>query len=239
MAVRAAVQYIGQYVLRELGLATYVPASVAAAATSMRVMDISIFDPAGGQCFVEDSDALITYTSIQDDSLSGIPSSGTGSIAATINEYTNASRDLIVRADLISAYELERFIDRHRVWIEPPLEAFPDVEKKRYSCARGWFDTGVSLRDSNGSTYNSVTADTINYENGTFEFTSARTNSLLYVAGWGYNPYLTIADIIETIAHDRRWSKYSQIGQMSEVQTAAGELANVYRARGSVLSFIS
>jgi hypothetical protein len=240
MAVRSAIQYIAHYILRECKLATYVPTSVAAAATSLRVLDVSIFDPAGGQVIVEDIDGLIIYTNIQDDSLAGIPASGTGSISATINPYTSASRDLLYRADMISAYELERFIDRYKVWVDG-VKCLPDVEKKRYSARRpGWFDTGVSLRDDDDDSYNSVTADTISYEEGVFEFTTARTDNKLFCSGWTYNPFLTIADMIEeAFSTDARWATWSQLGGMAEGKKDASDRANIYRKRGAVLNFIT
>jgi hypothetical protein len=237
MAVRSAIQYMAHYILRELGIATYVPASISAAATSMRVMDASLFDPSGGQCFVEDNDNLITYTGIDGDQLTGIPSANTGSISATINPYTSASRDLVVIANLISAYELERHIDRYRVWLNAaPVK--PEVTKKKFIFARGWFDTDVELRNDDDDGYTVITADAISYENGEWEFNTARTETELYVAGWAYNPFATIADIIETFAADSRWARYIQIGQSAESKHDAHNLAGVWRSRAAVLNFL-
>jgi hypothetical protein len=240
MAVRSAIQYIAQNIIRELGLGCYVPASVSSGATSMRVMDVRIFDPAGGQLFVEDIDNLITYTGINADTLTGIPSSSTGSISATINPYTSASRDLVYRGDLISAYELEILIDRYRRWVDG-VEVFADVERKRYTQKNidrvkrpvfGWFDTDVSLRDDNDDSFNAVVATTVNYENGTFEFGSQQTYEVLYVSGWTYNPYFSIADFIETFANDSRWLSSFSAGQLGERQEPADKIAARWRQRG-------
>lgn len=236
MAVRAAIQYMAHYVIRELGLGCYVPASVAVAATSMRVLSSSLFDPAGGQIFVEDNDNLITYTGIDGDSLTGIPSSSTGSISATINEETHASRDLIWRKDLISSYELERMFDRYRVWVEAEKINRDGTRKLHFSMWR-WFDTGVVFRDGPDPDDDTlVVPNTLNYEQGEFEFTTARDESeQLYLFGWRYNPYAVIADFIESFAQDERWFNYSQIGQSAHSQNNAYEIAEQWRAKGRYL----
>lgn len=235
MAVRAAIQYIAHYIIRELGLGCYVPTSVSAGATSMRVMDSSLFDPGGGQIFVEDNDNLITYTGIDGDQLTGIPASGTGSISAAINAYTVSTRDLVYRAELMSSYELEILIDRYSRWIEGE-KIWRDVERKKHLSIRGWYDTGAELRDDNDDSYNIVTANTISYENGRFEFTTARSLAeQLYLYGWGYNPFASIGDFIETFANDSRWYSYSQVGQTAHSVKNAREIADLWRSRGKWL----
>jgi len=232
MAVRVAVQYLMHHVIRELGLGCYVPASVAAAATSIRVMDSSLFDPAGGQVFVEDNDNLITYTGIDGYQLTGIPASSTGSISATINPYTSSSRDMIYRAELMSAYEWEQLFDRYRRWIEGE-KIVRDVNRKKHFSIRGWYDTGLELRNDNDDTYTVVVPDTLSYENGIFEFNTARSETeQLYFYGYGYNPYFAIAEFIESFAHDQRWYTYSQVGQISHSAKSAHDYAEQWRSRG-------
>ena len=236
MAVRSAIQYIVHHVIRELGLGCYVPASVAAGATSMRVLDSKLFDPVGGQIFVEDNDNLITYTGIDGDQLTGIPSSFTGSISATINPYTSASRDLVWRSELINSYELERVIDRYRHWIEAELLVRDGTRKKYFSLWR-WFDTGVVFRDGPDPDDDTlVVPDTLNYEQGEFEFSVARDESeSLYAFGFVYNPFFVIADFIESFANDERWYNYSQVGQAARSAKSAHDIAEQWRARGSFL----
>lgn len=232
MALRAAIQYMGHRVIRELGLGCHVPASVSAGATSMRVMDASLFDPAGGTVFVEDIDNLVTYTGINGDQLTGIPASSTGSITATINPYTSASRDLIWRCELITATELEAMFDRYRRYCAGEAIA-REVTRKIHSSVRGWYDTGVELRDDDGDSYSVVAPDTSDYENGVFSFNSARSISeQLYVFGWGYNPYAVIGDFIEAFANDQRWYTYSQAGQTAHSKKDALAVANEWRMRG-------
>jgi hypothetical protein len=234
MAVRAPIQYMMHRVIRELGLGCYVPASVAAGATSMRVMDATLFDPAGGQIFVEDNDNLITYTGINEDStLTGIPASGTGSITATINSYTSASRDLIYRAELMTSYEWEIMFDRYRRFIDAEKLSRDSTRKKHFSLWR-WYDTGVILRDGPDPDDDVVvTPDTIDYENGRFEFNAARADTeQLYAFGETYNVFFVIGDFIESFANDARWYSYSQIGQAAFSSKNAHDIAEIWRGRG-------
>jgi len=233
MAIRTAIQYMLHHVIRELGLGCYVPASVAAGATSMRVLDSSLFDSVGGQIFVEDNDNLITYTGINGDQLTGIPASSTGSISATINPYTSSSRDLVYRAELMSAYEWERLFDRYRRWVEAE-QLTRDGTRKLYFSIWQWFDTGVVFRDDPDPDVGSlVVPDVLNYEQGEFEFSSARDESeMLYLFGWKYNPYFVIADFIESFANDERWYSYSQVGQTARSAKSAHDVAEQWRARG-------
>jgi hypothetical protein len=91
----------------------------------------------------------------------------------------------------------------------------------------------VEVRDDNDDTYNTVTPNSESYENGTFEFTAARDDSeQLYISGWGYNPYFSIADFIETFANDERWHTYAQIGQTARSGKDAIALANSWRRKG-------
>lgn len=235
MAVRSALRYMSQMVIRELGLGCYVPVSVTAGATSLRVLDSSLFDPAGGQIMVEDNDNLITYTGIDGDTLTGIPSSSIGSISATINPVDNSSRDLVYRPGLMSAYEWELLFDRFRRWIEGEAPR-RDVERKKHFSLWRWFDTGVELRTTNTDSYSTVSADTVDYENGTFQFNSARSLSeQLYLYGWTYNVYFVIAEFIESFASDDRWLAYLGAGQQISLKRNAREIAEGWRARGKFL----
>lgn len=233
MAVRAAIQYMMHHVVRELGLGCYVPSSVAAGATSMRVMDPNLFDPAGGSVFVEDNDNLITYTGIDGDQLTGIPASGTGSISATINPYTSASRDLVYRAELMTAYEWEFLFDRYRRFVDADKLSRDSTRKKHFSLWR-WYDTGVVIRDGPDPDEDVlVTPNAISYENGRFDFNTARAESeQLYSFGDSYNVFFVIADFIESFANDLRWYTYSQIGQTAHVSKNAYDYAELWRGRG-------
>ncbi len=236
MAVRSNIRYIAHWVLRELAFGTYVPLSVAAAATRMRVFDVNIFDPAGGQVLVEDIDELLTYTNIEDDTLSGIPSSGTGSITATINPVTSASRDLIYRPEFLTYYELERALDRYRV--QAIERAYPDAEFKVYSCGRGWWDTDAETRDDDDDSFTELAPNTENFEEGVVEFTTARTEEVLWIAGYAFNPFSTIADLILNLAHDGRWAKFQSHGSSSLVKKDANEIAEYYRKKAAMLNYL-
>lgn len=235
MATRAAIQYIAHYVIRKLGLGCYVPASTAVGATSLRVLDSGLFDPVGGTIFVEDNDNLITYTGINGDLLTGIPSSGTGSISATINPYTHATPDLVWRCELINATELEEMLDRFRRYCAG--EAIErDVTRQVHQSVRGWYDSDVDLRDDNDDTFNTVAPDSTDLENGVFTFNTARDEAeQLYLYGWGYNPFAVIGDFIEAFAKDQRWYNYSQIGQVANAKKDAIVFANEWRMRGKWL----
>lgn len=238
MGIRADIQYIGYRILRECGLGTYVPAQVAAGATQMRVINAEMFEPAGGQCIIEATDNLVTYTAVQDDLLTGIPASGTGSIGATVEAYTADTPSLIYLPELLTTDELEGFIDRYRDWMVLPV--YPsDALKKKYRVTRGWLGEDWELRDSRGSSYNAVTPDDDDNETGEFSFNSGQNYSVLYAAAWYYNPWLSIADIVESLIRIDRWSSYSAVGQLIRRQSDPAELAAVYRKRGSMLSFLA
>jgi hypothetical protein len=232
MAVRAAISYIGEFVRLHSGGATYLPESVAAGAIKMRVLNPTIFDPAGGTLFV--GDAYITYSSINIDQLCGIPSFGDGAIVATLNESTHATPSLAYIQGL-SESELEDLIDRFRFWVDA-MELKEDVAKKVYWGGGQWFDTGVEIRDDNDASYNAVTPDTLDYENGVFQFDTARTESTLYVAGWKYNPFYVLAEIYERAAADDGRFTYMQLGQMQLTKKDMKARAEVYRQRGHRLS---
>lgn len=238
MAVRAAIRYIAHHILREIGVGTFVPANTSVGATELRVFDMSIFDPGGGQCVVEASDNLFTYTHIEDDVLKGIPSSGDGSITNTIVGVTNTtSRSLIYRAEFVVAHELEQAIDRYRERIVQ--EAFPDADYKIYTCARGWFDTGLAIRDDSDDTYTTLTPASYDYERGTVEFSTAQTEEVLYFAGWCYNPFATIADLLEVYARDGRLSSYHAHGSSVESKRDIFDIAAIYRRKAAHLNLIT
>ncbi|TVL98678.1 MAG: hypothetical protein CV087_20835 [Candidatus Brocadia sp. WS118] len=232
MAIRTAINYIANFIRLHSGGATYLPASVEAGSTKMRVLNPNIFDPAGGSCFSGDS--LITYTHINIDQLCGIPSFGNGAIAAALNEYTHAIPSLIYIQGL-SEIELEELIDRFRSYVDS-VKLKQDVAKKVYWGAGQWFDTDVELRDDNDNSYTTVTPDTIDYENGTFQFTTPRTESTLYVAGWKYNPFYVLAEIYERAAADDSRFSYMQLGQLQLSKKDMKARAEVYRQRGHRLS---
>jgi len=232
MALRAAIKYIGEFVRLHSGGATYLPASVAAGSTVLRVLNANIFDPAGGTCYSGDS--YITYTGINIDCLTGIPSFGNGAIAAALNPATHATPSLVYVQGL-SEMELEDLIDRFRFYVDA-VELKNDVAKKVYWGGGQWFDTGVEIRDNNGSTYNAVTPDTLDYENGVFQFNTARTENSLYVAGWKYNPFYVLAEIYERAAADDSRFTYMQLGQLQLSKKDMKARAEVYRQRGHRLS---
>ncbi|MFQ5630971.1 MAG: hypothetical protein ACE5I1_19545 [bacterium] len=232
MALASEILYIAEYVVRELGIGCYLPVSATANDTELRVQDVSLFDPSGGQVYVLDNDDIFTYTGISGDELTGIPSTGGYVIGGTLNEYTNANPDMVYRGELVSTVELEGMLKRYRKWVD--AEALSrDVDRKKHFSSRAWFDMNAALRDDNDDSYNAVTADTISYERGTFEFTTARDlGEQLYVAGWRYNPFFTIGDFIEQFAQDERWTVYSQIGQTARSKKDARALADSWRAKG-------
>ena len=237
MSIRADIQYIGYYILRECGLGTFVPASVVAGATSMRVINAELFEPAGGQLIIEATDNLVTYTAVQDDVLTGIPASGTGSIGATVNPYTHDTPSLIYLPELVTTDELETAIDRYREY--KLIKCLPDVTSTKYFARRGWLGEDWELRDDDDDSYNAVTPDDDDNETGEFHFDDEQSYDELWVAAWCYNPFSTIADIIETLLRGERWSNYSAVGQLIKTEKDAADKAKIYRQRGSVLNFIT
>lgn len=232
MALRAAIKYIGEFVRLHSGAATYLPEAAAAGDNTLRVLNASIFDPAGGTAYV--GDAYISYTGINIDCLTGIPSFDEGAIASALNPSTHASPSLVYIQGL-SEMELEDLIDRFRFYVDA-IELKNDVAKKIYWGGGQWFDTGVEIRDDNDETFNAVTPDTLDYENGTFQFNTARTESRLYVAGWKYNPFYVLAEIYERAAADDSRFSYMQLGQLQLSKKDMKARAEVYRQRGHRLS---
>lgn len=226
-AIRSQVLYIAKYVVTQLGLGSYLPADVSANATSFRVMVPGIFDPAGGTCWELDTDTLITYTGINGDQLTGA-----GTVPA-MKGFTNTSSDVVMISGVLEAETLEFLIDKHRTWVV--AEMFEDVEAKRWQANLGWFDTDVVIRDDDDSGYSTISlggSDTISYERGEVVFATARTESQLFLAGWRYNPYYTLADILTMFGYDDRFLKYHQVGQTALNKPTAIELAAYWRGLG-------
>jgi len=232
MAVRAAIKYIAEYVRLHSGGATYLPAAAAKGATRLRVLNSSIFDPAGGTCFAGDN--YITYTGIHIDCLTGIPSFGEGAIAAGLNAYSQASPTLVYIQGL-SEIELENMIDSFRCFVDA-ARLKSEATKRVFWGAGQWFDTGVEIRDGRGSTYNTATPDVVDCENGVFEFNTGRSEAGLYAAGWKYNPYYVLAEIYERAAADDSRFSYMQLGQLQLSKRDMKNRAEVYRQRGHRLA---
>ena len=244
MAVRADIRYVAYYIVRELGLGTFVPVTVSAGSTTMRVLNAEMFEPAGGQCIIEATDNLVTYTAVQDDVLTGIPASSTGSIADDVDPYTEDQPSLIYLPELITTDELETVIDRYRVW--RAIECLPNETYTKYFCERGWLGNEdetpaatVELRDDDGQTYAVVSEDDRDSETGEFEFDSAQTYDVLYAVGWFYNPFASIADVVDSLIRSERWHRYSQVGQLTHSKKDALEVSAHWRKKASVLNFIT
>jgi len=234
MAVALEIQYIAYFMLRELGLGTYVPLAVSAGSSSIRVLNAEMFEPAGGQLVVEATDNVITYTGVQADTLVGVPETGTGSLADDLVEYTEEGASILYIPTLVTTDELETVIDRYRT--HQYVDVHPiDGEKKHWRCRREWLGEDVELRDSMGATYNVITPDDDDSETGEFDFDSARSESLLYAYGPFYNPWFSIADVIESLILSNRWSTYLSVGQIARVRKDPYEIAKIYRRRGSLL----
>jgi hypothetical protein len=233
MALRDDIRYIGQMIIRECGLGTFVPAQVAIGATSIRVINAEIFEPAGGQLIVEETDNLVTYTAVQDDVLTGIPASGIGSITAIVYPYTADAPSLLYLPELLTTDELEIFIDRYRRWAV--LRVYPDATKKLWKSERGWLGEDWDMRDDDDASYGVVTPDDDDNETGEFSFSAARSERVLYVGAWLYNPWYSIADVLESLIRGERWNKYSSVGQLVKISKDAYEMAEIYRVRGDVL----
>lgn len=238
MAVRSNIQYLAHMVLRELGLGTFLPSAVSAGATSMRVLDASLFDPGGGQIIVEANDNLITYDHIENDVLSGIPASGDGSITANLVAVsTGATRSLVYVPHFVSYIDLEKALDRYRARLVQ--SCFPDPAYLVYSAARGFFDTDLAIHDDPSDNYNVLTASSFDYENGRAVFSSARTETELWLFGEAFNPWRTIIDLILNLAQDGRWSRYQSHGASVVSKPDAYELAKSYVGRAAALELIT
>lgn len=231
-AIRSQVLYIAKYIASQLSIGSYLSADVSANAATFRVMRPEIFDPVGGTVIELDSDTVITYTGIDLDQLTGA-----GSTPA-MKGYTNTSSDLVIVGGIVDPEELEGMIDKHKCWVE--AEMFDDAEHKRWKANLGWFDTDVTVRDDDDSSYNTVSiggSDSISYERGEVRFATARTETQLFLCGDRYNPFYTIADIITMHGKDDRFFRYSQVGQSSKSKLTADELSAYWRGRGWAYSF--
>lgn len=246
MSVHASKAYIGRFIRRKLGLGSFLPAAATAASnpTSLRVFNPELFDALGGTLFYVDqagNDKYFTYTGINIDQLTGIPASGAGEIDADLyafNETTNTPT-LIFRGD-IDDEELEREIDAFRVFVVE--EMFDDASgvRKRWRPRLGWFDTTVEIRDDCDDSYNVVAlsgSDTINYETGQVVFNTARSESRLWMAGFAYNPFYTIARLLMAHGNDSRFLTYLQVGQMAESKKDVSTLSSTWRKLGGALAF--
>lgn len=233
MSLTAEKRAIGYYVMRILGVATYIPYSVASGASSMRVLNPEMFEPAGGSVIIESTDEVVTYESIQDDSLSGIPASGNGAITSTVNEYSHASASLLFTPNLVTNTEVEDALDRTR--ISRTLDCMPDTDKKIYKAPIGWMSTGVELRADKYKGTTALTPDTSNYIHGEFIFNSARSEDKLHAVGYFYDPFLAIAELLETLILDERWARYIATGQLVRAGKDANEISKIYMEKGKRL----
>jgi hypothetical protein len=229
MSISTDQMYIGHYVLRQIGVGTYTHVDVSSGETELRVMNPDLFEPAGGSFLIENTDNLVTYTAIQQDRLTGIPASGTGSIAATISSFNQSTPSLIYVPNLITGDEVEEHLERYRKRLFVRCDA--DVDKKVYRARRGWFDTSAELRDNNDSGGSALSPDTSDYHEGSFTFSTARSETHLYLFGYAYDPFLAIADILESLIHDERWARYFAVGQIVKAGRDANEIAEVFRSR--------
>ena len=237
MAVRTAISYIAEFIRADLGIATWIPTDVASASTEIRVMRPEIFDPGGGTVMVGDS--VITYTGINGDQLTGVPNTGTGSIAATLQDVNDAAASQLYIPQIITSSELEDLIDDTRYWVDAELLT-QDVERRRYYARAGWFglssESEVELRDDRDASFSTVTPDDVNERRGEFLFDSSRTESGLFVAGFRYNPFYAAAEIISMIYADDRRFTYYQMGQVAVSKRDLVGIAQNYRWRGHKLS---
>lgn len=226
--IRSQVLYIAKYVVRELALGSYLAADVSANAATIRVMSPEIFDPSGGSVYELDSDTRIAYTGMSGDQLTGC--TGTPAMGGFAN--TTAS-DVVMIPGIIDAEELEQAIDHHRTWIV--AEMFEDAESKRWKANLGWFDTDVVVRDDDDDSYNTITlggSDTIDYRRAEVTFNTARTESALFLAGWRYNPYYTIAELISKHGNQFGEATYAQVGQQAQAKRTDFDIAAYWRGRG-------
>jgi len=246
MAVRSQIAYIGRFVRRKLGLGSYLPLAVTAAAnpTTLRILNPEIFDPVGGTIYYVNqagADKYFTYTGINLDTLTGIPASGAGEIDSDLydfNEQTNIPT-LVYRADLDDE-EIERAIDAYKKFVVEELFDDASGEGKRWKTLLGWFDTAAQIRTDYDDTYTVITpggSDTISYERGEVIFNTARTESQLWFAGFAFNPFGTIANLILQHANDSRFLNYFQIGQTAQTKITASDLAKIWHGYGAALNF--
>lgn len=244
MSIRSDVAYIGRFVRRKLGLGSYLPEAVTAASnpTTLRVFNPELFDSVGGTLFYVDgsTDRFFTYSGINGDLLTGIPTSGSGEIAADMNAFNHATLPTLVYRGDVDDEELEGVIDAHRNFVVEELFDDASGEGKRWKTLLGWYDAAVQIRTDLDDTYSVITlagGDTISYERGEVIFSTARTESQLWFAGFGYNPFVAIAEIIGSHQNDSRFVSYLQVGQTAQSKLTAVRLAEYWRARGVALSY--
>lgn len=243
MSIRSQVQYIGEFIRSELGHGCFLPSDVTANSnpTTIRVLKPEIFDPGGGTVYWINgsTDDFFTYTAISGDTLTGVPANGTGSIDANMYDYADANNTpTFIYIMGVDDEELERNIDRQRSWTVSEMR--PDAEKKRWKAKVGWWDSDVEIRDDDDSSYNSISlggSDSISYERGEVIFDTARTESVLYLAGWVYNPFYTMASIYLIHGADDKNFTYLQAGQIAGVKPTADKLVEKWRSLGFAQSF--
>lgn len=227
-AIRSQVLYIAKYIVRQLAIGSYLAADVAANATTFRVMSPGIFDPSGGTLIKLDDDTVVTYTGMSSDQLTG--ASGVPAMAGFAN---TTEQDVVMITGLVDPEELEVSIDAHRTWhVE---EMFEDVDDKKWNANLGWYDTDVVVRDDDDDSYNTVSiggSDTIDYRRGEVTFNSARSESVLYLAGWRYNPFYTIADLISQHGNQFGEASWIQVGQQAQGKMNDFDIAAYWRGRG-------
>lgn len=234
MAFPVASKYVAEFVLLKLGVASHLTADVAVGDTSVGVFDPAIFDPSGGAVHTLDSD-VFTYTAIQDNTLTGIPASGDDSIETALNGFDDIDADVVVVGGLLAS-EVDAALNRSRVFIDgQAVEA--DTDKKIFRFWRGWLGSDITLRDSSGQTFNLVTADTVDFEHGSFEFTAAQTKSFYYVHGYAYNPFYAMADLLERFGNDDRFLNYVQAGQSARSKRSVTDMTKILRGQGALLNF--
>lgn len=229
MALDSTLKYIGHFVFRQLGIGTFAGISTAANSTQLRVLNPEMFGPAGGQVIDEENDNLITYTAIQDDILTGVPSTGTGSIANTIKPFDNAAPSLLYVPELATSAEIEAALKRFRRRLI--VECLPDPDKKIYRAKYGWLGTGLELRDDKDAGFNTVSPNSTDEEAGEFTFSSAQAYEVLYCAGYVYDPYVSIAAVYESLILNERWSRYVAAGQLVKSGIDSNQISNIYRER--------
>lgn len=236
MAVRSDIKYIGEFVRRKLGLGSYLRVDVTASSTptSVFVLQPELFDPDGGTLHwvSNTTDKFFTYSGVDGDELVGIPATGSGRVDADMAGFSSSLPTLVYRG-VVDDEELERSIDRFRFYVDA-YELDEDLEKKKYWFGRGWLGTDVSIRDSDDLSFNLVTPNTANYERGEFEFTVARTEDSLFLAGYIYNPWYVCADLIQVLPIDYQMVNYFVRQESVWLPRSVGEI----RDRSKVVAMV-
>lgn len=249
MAVRSAIAYMGRFVRRKLGVGSYLPQDVTASSdpTSLRVLHPELFDPAGGTLYYVNqsgADKFFTYTGINGDLLTGIPGSSSGEIDSDMYDFAESTNTptLVYRGDLDDE-ELERALDEFKQFVIAELFYESSQEGKRWKTAinRPWFDTDAVVRDDDSASFNAITlggSDAISYERGEVVFNTARTETQLWLAGFAFNPFATLANLILQHAGDDRFLSYVQAGQTAQSKAPAAALAETWRRQGAAISLL-